>query len=164
MKMQIRYQEKKELSVEVGAYNKEAYVLQLKYDHREILEKHIPEIESHFLNLIHSGVLQQSVAIVVAWKWFADFSEKLRDHFEMEDRFVFPYLLGKGTPCASESALEFMRNHCSFEEQLQEYILVMCKTLRPLESDMAYRMLIHKLERLEAVLVEHGEAEDLLMS
>jgi iron-sulfur cluster repair protein YtfE (RIC family) len=164
MKTHTHYRAQKEIGEVGGAINKEAYVAQLKGDHKEILEKHIPEIEAHFLSLINAGSLRESLAIVVAWKWFADFSEKLRDHFEMEDRFVFPYLLGKGTPCANASALEFMRNHCSFEEQLREYILVMCKTLRPLESEMAYRMLIRKLERLEEVLLEHGEAEDVLMS
>lgn len=164
MKTQIQYRSKQDIEEVGGAINKESYIAQLRGDHQEILGKHIPEIEVHFLSLVQTGSLQQSLSVVVAWRWFADFSEKLRDHFEMEDRFVFPYLLGKVTPCANASALEFMRNHCSFEDQLREYILVMCKTLRPLESEMAYRMLIRKLERLEEVLVEHGEAEDVLMS
>lgn len=143
--------------------DKEQYVLQLKNDHRYLLEKVIPEIEAHFISLMNASTLEHSLVMIVAWKWFADFSEKLRHHFEMEDRLVFPYLLGKGTPAANESAISFIQNHSSFEEQLNEYILVIQKNLRSFEQDMAYRILLRKLQSLENDLLAHGAAEAILM-
>lgn len=136
---------------------------QLRREHGIIASKTIPETESLFLSLFHASTLQESLSLLIAWKWFSDFSEKIRTHFEMEERFVFPFLLGKADAVHNEAVMDFIRHHHSFEEQLREYIVIIQKSLNDLRQDLAFRMLIHKLERLEQDLLSHGETEHVLM-
>lgn len=141
----------------------ESFIGMLRRDHSLILGKCIPEIESHFEHLLGAGTIAETLALAIAWKWFGDFRLRLRDHFEMEEKIVFPYLLKKSMPANAESAIAFMHEHDNYEEQLQEYVEAIEKGLSPLKNDLAFSVLLQKLKHLREQLYFHGIQEHSIM-
>ena len=134
----------------------------IKKQHREILNKLLPEIDMHF-----SAVIEQKnyffSKLRSAYEAFCRFSELLKDHSYMEEHIVFPELALEEKPMIA-AIRDFILNHDDFEAMIQELLLNIRFTLQPLLELLPFRILLLKMEHLQLLLSEHNTLENLLFS
>jgi iron-sulfur cluster repair protein YtfE (RIC family) len=132
----------------------------IKDQHVLILDKLLPEIDMHF-----SAVLKCKSAydhtLKEAHASFCQFSELLRDHIYMEDYIVFPELVLEEKPMVF-AIRDFVEHHDDFELMIHELLRNISESLKPLQELLPFRILLLKMARLELLLAEHNELEDLL--
>lgn len=141
--------------------NQVALIKLIKEQHQEILQKLIPEIDLHFVAVLHSDFKNQEETIHSAYRSFSKFVTLLTDHIYMEDEIVFPKLEHSDSVMLA-SITNFLDKHDNFEGMLHELLSEISQTLQPLFELMPFRILLLKMERLELLLAEHGALEDKL--
>lgn len=130
--------------------------------HAIFKDKMIPEIEQHFLVLLGQADYCSMPSLKKCFMQFDVFRTNLIDHIEMEEKIVFPYLLGNSLTNSKETVEYFIEHHEDYETQLQQMIASMSKELAHLSHLMSFRLLVHKMNTFSGKLEEHGEMEDVL--
>ncbi len=131
--------------------------------HAIFRDKLIPEIEQHFLVLLSQADDYSMPSLAKCFKQFDVFRTSLMEHIEMEEKIVFPYLLGNGTYKSKETVDFFIEHHEDYETQLQHMIASMSFELAHLSPLMSFRFLVHKMNTFSEKLEEHSETEDSLL-
>jgi iron-sulfur cluster repair protein YtfE (RIC family) len=137
-------------------------VSELITGHELFKNKMIPEIEQHFLVLLSQADIYTLSSLTKCFKKFDVFRLNLMDHIEMEEKIVFPYLLGNGTYNSKETVEFFIEHHEDYETQLQQMIEEINAQLTHLSCLFPFRLLILKLNSFSLKLEDHGELEDVL--
>jgi iron-sulfur cluster repair protein YtfE (RIC family) len=130
--------------------------------HRLFVEKLIPEIELHLIELTANCYHSNRLTLLVCLKWLSNFGKNLKQHIEYEEAHVFP-ALAKHSESLSEKASSFIEHHDDFELQLQNYLTQIKNSLTHLSSEMSFRILLLKLEMLHEAMLEHAELEKSIM-
>jgi iron-sulfur cluster repair protein YtfE (RIC family) len=136
-------------------------ISELRNTHKELLNKYIPEIEQHFLQLLRIGLKNELLVTTACFTKFHDMRTKLTDHIEMEESIVFPAIL-IGSVRENRAIYEFLQHHEDHEVKLKELIMDIGNVLSNLNHLMVYRQLILKMRSFHDRLSQHGEIEDLL--
>jgi len=137
-------------------------VSELITGHELFKNKMIPEIEQHFLVLLDQADIYTTPSLTKCFKQFDVFRLNLLDHIDMEEKIVFPYLLGVRSENSQEVVECFINNHEDYEIQLQQMIEEINAQLTHLSSLFPFRLLILKLNSFSLKLEDHGELEDVL--
>lgn len=131
--------------------------------HTIFMDKLIPEIEQHFLVLLGQADDYSMPTLAKCFKQFDVFRTNLMEHIEMEEKIVFPYLLGRASHNSKETVEFFIEHHEDYETQLQQMIASMSSELAHLSPLMSFRFLVHKMNTFSGKLEEHSEMEDSLL-
>lgn len=130
--------------------------------HRTIVQKLIPEIEWHLIQLASNIQTNDKYILLTCLKWLTDFGKEIHEHILFEEEHVFSELK-KTEVKLSTKTISFITHHDDYEQQLMIYLIQMKNSLKHLEAEMSFRILILKLESLYDLMMEHAELEKVIM-
>ncbi len=135
-------------------YSQDAYkptADELEKADREVIVKYLSLSHAHYMNVDMKDLAASLGRMIVScsevkqrviWKFFSDFKEELRKHFDFEEQFVFPHV-------NSESISSVEEDHSGVEETLEDLKNLVMNHL-PDEADQqeAFKVLssIHSLQ------------------
>ncbi len=141
----------------------------LKKSHQNYLEEKYPKIQLKFREMFE---LNDHPQILMAEKFFNEYYNEVKDHFDYENKIVFPYVTSlysvinnkKGVPTeGSYSVAEYKEHHDNIEEKLEDLKNLLIKYL-PVKNDQEIRReLLFGLFDLEFDLNIHAQIEDKIL-
>lgn len=135
----------------------------LRNSHRYYLEDKIPQIKEYVQRISQTG---QSSGIKLLSDFTNDYIQELREHFEYEDKIVFPYVLAlnkgesyKGT----YSITEYKSHHENVDSKLADLKELLVKYLYFKDEEHLRCKLLCCLFEMEYDLKIHSHIEDFVL-
>ncbi len=101
----------------------------------------------------------------IIWKFFREYKEELRKHFEYEEAVVFPYVSNVINHNGAENytIMEYEENHTNIEEKLNDLKNIIMKYMPQQCSNRDISNVLLNLYRLEEDLAKHTEIEENIL-
>lgn len=92
------------------------------------------------------------------------FERNLIDHFEFEEKTVFPAILSRAaTPESTKLILELQREHGSILKELEEFQKIISESTIPLDREMNARLNIVGRKIIDSLLLHASREDDELL-
>lgn len=144
-------------------------LLYLRNSHGYYTDEVYPGIREIILGLNRAGNSKETAMIE---KFFMQYLSEVKNHFEYEEKTVFPYILQlhatlSGKDLKEEftgySVAEYKDHHDDIEEKLYDLKSLLIEYLPMIEGKQMRRMLLLKLYELEHDIRIHSRIEDYLL-
>lgn len=134
----------------------------LRLSHEYYVSKRLPHIESHLHHIAEQ--LPERVALVFL-KFFEQYRREVVDHFQHEEKLVYPHVeaLQQGKADRSYSIGAFIESHGNLEDKLSDLVLIIFKYLpEQVTSDDAVDV-VHDILQLSSDLNRHSLIEEKVL-
>ncbi|MFH0736521.1 MAG: hemerythrin domain-containing protein [bacterium] len=141
----------------------------LKKSHQNYLEEKYPKIELCLKKMLE---LNDHPQVLMAEKFFCEYYNEVKEHFNYENKVVFPYvislhsIINNGQPNLLEgsySVAEYKEHHDNIEEKLEDLKSLLIKYLPVKNDQIIRRELLFGLFSLEYDLNIHAQIEDNIL-
>lgn len=134
----------------------------LKASHRYYLNERLPHIERHLKYITaHAGEPYSNILE----KFFEDYGREIRDHFDCEEKFVFPYLqqLCDGSRSVKPREKHFADSHSDLVDRLSDLTQIVYKYL-PVDCMVEeINELVFGMLQLSSDLEKHALIEERIL-
>lgn len=134
----------------------------LEKSHRYYVDKRLPHIERH-LDAIARELDGRIAQVFISF--FKQYKQEVVDHFQHEERDVFPHInaLMNGQSDKSYSIKEFIHTHSDIEGKLDDLLNIVFKYLPPQVDDDNVLDVVDDILRLSEDLKKHTFIEEKIM-
>ncbi|MBQ2508908.1 MAG: hemerythrin domain-containing protein [Bacteroidales bacterium] len=147
---------------EMSRINMEQLVPYLEASHDYYLHQRLPHISRH-LNHVAANVEPRYSQVLL--QFMTDYEKDVTEHFEEEERNVFPVLqrLQQGEPTTDNIASRFVDGHSNIEDKLSDLTAIVYKYLPPSALPDESIELVFDILQLSADLEKHALIEEKIL-
>lgn len=136
----------------------------LRASHRQYLDNSLPTLH----NDIHTMMEEyEETSRYILNKFFDDYDNEIKRHFEYEELYVFPYienrLTGTGETPATYNITKFEKSHTDIDEKLNDLKNIIIKYLPGSYTSNIRMEVLRKIFRIESDLRRHTTVENKLL-
>ena len=156
-------------------FKAEWLVSYLKRTHINYIEHKIPEIEEKIVEL-EEDLKETTQSYELIKNFFTEYIREFSIHIELEEKTVFPYVLGLSKCIETKKITEefkqrfseynintYLTEHNDIEEKLYDLKNILIKYLPPPIDNSKYNALLFDIFRLEQDLRDHSKLEDKIL-
>lgn len=134
----------------------------LEASHRYYLNERLPHIERHLLHVAGSAGERYGAILK---SFFEDYRKEVVEHFESEERDVFPYLQGLMNGCGTERPMSehFADNHTDLVDKLSDLTQILYKYIPCEGFAEELNELVFAILQLSADLEKHAVIEEKIL-
>lgn len=149
--------------LDIGKDDAQCLINFLHNCHKFYMEEKVPKIKEYVWKISQTG---QTSGIKLLVDFTEDYVQELAEHFDYEDKTVFPYVLAlsKGEPHkAAYSITEYKSRHENVDSKLADLKELLIKYLRFNDESHLRRKLLNCLFEMEYDLKIHSHIEDSVL-
>ena len=149
--------------LDIGKDDAQCLINFLHNCHKFYMEEKVPKIKEYVWKISQTG---QTSGIKLLVDFTEDYVQELAEHFDYEDKTVFPYVLAlsKGEPHkAAYSITEYKSHHENVDSKLADLKELLIKYLRFNDVSHLRRKLLNCLFEMEYDLKIHSHIEDSVL-
>lgn len=149
-------------SADLNAVDMSQLVPYLQASHRYYLEERLPHMQ-HNLEAIADRVGESVGKALIAF--FADYKRELTEHFDLEERELFPYIrrIQSGEHIEHKPVTFFSDSHSSIKDRLTDLMQILYKYLPDNAGDEQLAELVFDLLQLSKDIEKHSLIEERLL-
>ncbi len=146
----------------IESINMPSLISYLKASHYYYLEERLPVIEANLYAIADACELKYGESLK---RFFRDYKKELVDHFDYEEKIVFPYIckLSKGQKDPSYSISRFELIHSNIEDELNDLINILIKYLPATVMNKERIIVLSDIFHLAEDLNKHSLIEENIM-
>ncbi len=136
----------------------------LRASHKQYMNNSLPALH----NDIHTMMEEyEETSRYILNKFFDDYDNEIKKHFEYEEQYVFPYiesrLSGSEVSTAAYNITKFEKNHTDIDEKLNDLKNIIIKYLPGNYTSDIRMKVLRRIFRIESDLRRHTTVENRLL-